>query len=266
MPYRKHSPAKKAEAIALATVIGAEAAGERLGIYRGTIRRWMEAAGKAPADAIARTDWETLEQLALSKTIERVASGKASARETAIVAGIANRNKRKPDAEPKDPNAWMSPADRERYGPHDPDLSHLSDAELEDLIHEVTLELTRADMRSALEELYRFAFAENGEELVEWVRQLPDDDIVEICGRIRERIPDDVMQQAIEDRRRAAEEGPRLRRIEAWTAQLQRYEPGSMTYRHLMDLIVRDGGTVPKDPEVEALLEAAEAFLAESAA
>src|SRR3954447_21012456 len=97
MPYVRHPREQKAEAIALGVVMGAEAAAEQLGyVDVRTLRRWMEAAGKAPADVVEAADWESLLDLALAKTVAAVASGRLSPTTVATIAGIAARNARKP--------------------------------------------------------------------------------------------------------------------------------------------------------------------------
>jgi hypothetical protein len=83
-----------AEAVALAAIVGAETAGKRLSIQPRTIRGWAERAGKAPADAIARTDWAALAEAARARVAAELASGKLSAVQVATIAGIAERNLR----------------------------------------------------------------------------------------------------------------------------------------------------------------------------
>lgn len=124
VPRVAYSGAQKAEAVALATVAGAEAASRQLGITVGAIRRWCELAGKTPRDAIAEADWVSLGQLARSQVAARLASGKESARNAAIIAGIADRNSREaplpePESDPE-AQAWtdtFTSALEARYGP-----------------------------------------------------------------------------------------------------------------------------------------------------
>src|SRR5690242_6203278 len=99
---RAVTPAQKAEAIALATVIGAEAAAKQLGWYPRSVRKWTVAAGRAPADKITSSDWQALGDLARSQVASKLASGKMSAREAAIIAGIASRNIRDTPPEPQE--------------------------------------------------------------------------------------------------------------------------------------------------------------------
>lgn len=67
MPF-KHRPEVRGEAIALARIVGSEAAGEKLGIPYRTIRRWMVDAGLAPEldlppDCAGRTSTSTARRL-----------------------------------------------------------------------------------------------------------------------------------------------------------------------------------------------------------
>lgn len=113
-----YSLAQKAEAIALATVIGAEAAAERLHIDPRTVRKWAARAGRAPADAITPTDWAQLGDLARAQVASDLASGKVRTRDAAVIAGIASRNVRDPKPEPEPPDEaeqlvdlWLSEVD-----------------------------------------------------------------------------------------------------------------------------------------------------------
>lgn len=260
MPYRKHSPTKKAEAIALATVIGAEAAGNQLGIDRNTIRRWMEAAGKAPADAIARTDWEALGQLALARTMDRIASGKASAVETATVAGIAERNKRKPEPEPVE------------KGPGG-EFSHLSDAELARAIFDTELIVREPKLRAAFEEL--LSGGPNGPRMVEMSRQLSIQELADIAAEAYALLSADE-QQLVQEAVQAARERVEADRVAAQNAasiarleDMYRNSRESTSRAAIAASIANLGGTPPTpelDEETQALLAAAEAFLRESAA
>lgn len=96
MPRVTYSPERKAEAVALAAVVGAEVAGQQLGIDHRTIRRWAEAAGSSVADTIDAPSWERLGALALARAEAMVATGKLTAIQLATMAGIAKRNAERP--------------------------------------------------------------------------------------------------------------------------------------------------------------------------
>ena len=102
MSSRAFTVKQKSEAIALATIIGAEAAGQQLGILPRTIRGWADRAGKAPADAINHTDWRSLGEAARSVVAANLAGGFVRAKDAAVIAAIATRNEAKPEpvAEP----------------------------------------------------------------------------------------------------------------------------------------------------------------------
>ena len=70
MPYRKYSPTERAEAVALAALVGAETASEQLGMDSRAIRRWSEAAGKKPADTITAPSWERVMETALARAVD----------------------------------------------------------------------------------------------------------------------------------------------------------------------------------------------------
>ena len=84
--------AQKHEAVALAVVVGAEAAADQLGIDVRSVRKWAEAAGHRPELEV--DDWQALHDLAVARTTAAVASGKLPARTVAVIAGIAARNLR----------------------------------------------------------------------------------------------------------------------------------------------------------------------------
>lgn len=91
MPYVKHDLAFRAEAVALAAVIGLSAAAERLGIEERTLKSWMLKAGKDPADVIAPASWERLAGLALTKAERVIAEGKLSAAQLINAASMAEQ-------------------------------------------------------------------------------------------------------------------------------------------------------------------------------
>ena len=106
---KAYSPQRKSEVIALARVQGIEATARQTGIDKRAIRGWCERAGVVPADALGTVaDWASLGELARSQVAERLASGKVHPRDAAIIAGIADRNTRKPEPQPEpegDPEA-----------------------------------------------------------------------------------------------------------------------------------------------------------------
>src|SRR6188472_3971409 len=89
---RKHSPELRAEAIALARVMGAEAAGKQLGIDHRRIVVWAQETGQPLGLELPASTWEILRDLAVTKTTSLIASGKANAVTVATIAGIAQRN------------------------------------------------------------------------------------------------------------------------------------------------------------------------------
>lgn len=117
MPFVKYSMAQKAEAVALAAVLGLSAASDQLGIPEDSIASWARRAGKDPADRIEPASWERLADLALTKAERMVAEGKMSAAQLANLAGMAEQ---KAAARPKvetteDPDADLLAAIRARY-------------------------------------------------------------------------------------------------------------------------------------------------------
>jgi hypothetical protein len=75
VPRITYRSAQKREAVALAVLIGAELAGQELGIDPRTVRIWTQAAGKSPADVIEAPSWERLGALAMARAERLVASG-----------------------------------------------------------------------------------------------------------------------------------------------------------------------------------------------
>jgi hypothetical protein len=100
---------QKAEAVALAVVVGVEHAADQLRIDRRTVRGWLEQAGKAPELAAPATGWEQLLALAQAKVAAALASGKVTPIQAATIAGISARNIR--DRPPDEP----APTDVERH-------------------------------------------------------------------------------------------------------------------------------------------------------
>ena len=93
-----YTKAQMAEAVALAKIIGAEAAATQLGIGNWrTVRRWMVKAGNDMDEHLATPDeWKKIGDLAKARGMAWLASGKASGPQLLIAAGIAERNTRAP--------------------------------------------------------------------------------------------------------------------------------------------------------------------------
>lgn len=89
-----YSPAQKIEAVALARVVGAEAAADEMALDPRTVRKWQAEAGVPPSLDVEGGTWQALHDLAVAKTTSAVASGKLPVRTVAIIAGIAARNLR----------------------------------------------------------------------------------------------------------------------------------------------------------------------------
>lgn len=129
MPKVAYSTAQKAEAVALATVIGSEAAGQQLGITPRAIRGWAERAGKTPADSVSTSSWQSLLDLAMARVGSALAGGTVRPKDAAVIAGIAARNIREPKPEePRTPeqdayDAFVAELEA-RYP--DPDQEHLA--------------------------------------------------------------------------------------------------------------------------------------------
>jgi hypothetical protein len=239
VPRVAYSGAQKAEAIALATVVGAEAASRQLRITVGAIRRWCELAGKVPRDAIGSTDWQALGDLARSQVAARLAAGKVSAREAAIVAGIADRNSREaplPES-PPDPEAqaWtdgLTSALEARYGAP-------SDDALDMLILDTMRWLRDADSQTPMLELGP----------AELVASLP---------------PDWAAWHAERKAVHAAEQEAALARIARSRPAWESFFRGEITEEQRTAWIAE--GINPLSESDAALVAAAEAFLREHAA
>jgi len=122
---------QKAEAVALAAIVGADQAGKTLGIQSRSIRRWGLLASTAPADALPAHDWKTLGALARARVAHDLASGKMTTVASATVAAIAQRNEiaaPPPAPPPTRVEQWgdeVEAALDEKYGP-DGDLALLA--------------------------------------------------------------------------------------------------------------------------------------------
>lgn len=102
MPFRKWSDAQKAEAVALASVMGADSAADQLGMTADRIRQWAKQAGVDPADTIDAADWADVERVALARTMAMIVDPRAKPSQVATVAAIAKRNADKPRPEAVD--------------------------------------------------------------------------------------------------------------------------------------------------------------------
>lgn len=101
---RKVTATQRAEVVALADVVGIEAAAEAKGWDARTVRSWWLASGRRPE--IEPDAWEKLHNLSMASTMAAVASGTLPVRTVAVIAGIAARNLRmgraaRPEAEPE---------------------------------------------------------------------------------------------------------------------------------------------------------------------
>lgn len=103
MPGKPYPPAKRAEAVALARVMGADAAAAELGMPDARpIRRWLAEAGDAPELQADPGTWRALLDVAMARTMAAVTSGRVSAATVATIAGIAARNVSR-DPKPPEP-------------------------------------------------------------------------------------------------------------------------------------------------------------------
>ncbi|MDQ3128896.1 MAG: hypothetical protein M3Q66_10670 [Chloroflexota bacterium] len=108
-----YSLAAKQEAVALARVMGIEAAAQQLNIDRRTVRGWSEKAGVVPELKGTASAWQRAFDLAQAKVERFLASGKVSPVQAATIMGIADRNMRlghDPLDALEDPDAERIPA------------------------------------------------------------------------------------------------------------------------------------------------------------
>jgi hypothetical protein len=97
-PMRKaYTLQQKAEAIALAAIVGSEAAAEQLGMDPRSVRKWASQAGRAPELSAKPDQWSRLHDLAMARVTSDLASGRMKPRDVAVVAAIARRNLSKPE-------------------------------------------------------------------------------------------------------------------------------------------------------------------------
>lgn len=116
MPYRKHTAAQKAEAVALARHAGAEHASDVLGIDVRTIRNWLNAAGDPPELRGTPDGWSSLFDLARARVESYLTGPKVDPVKAATIQAIAQRNREKAANDPArdDEEAWQRAT--ERYG------------------------------------------------------------------------------------------------------------------------------------------------------
>ena len=87
MPF-VYSEARKAEAVALADVMGADEAGKRLGIDPRTIRGWAQQLGRRPELDVPADELEPVYRLALARVTTEITEGKIRGPQLATVLGI----------------------------------------------------------------------------------------------------------------------------------------------------------------------------------
>jgi hypothetical protein len=76
MGAKAYSRQQMAEAVALGSIVGAEAASKQLGMGASATRRWMARAGKAHADAITSADWAQLGEMARAQVASDFLAGR----------------------------------------------------------------------------------------------------------------------------------------------------------------------------------------------
>jgi hypothetical protein len=119
-PYSRE---RKAQALALARIAGAEVASDRTHIPVQSIRRWMDAAGIQPGADLPEERLEALRDLAESTVTADLVAGRIHGVQAMTVAGIARRHIAKP-APPLDPEtAEQQEVDR-MLRELDPDETH----------------------------------------------------------------------------------------------------------------------------------------------
>jgi hypothetical protein len=89
---RPYSRERRAEALALARIAGAEIASERSGIPVQTIRRWMDAAGLQSGADLPLERLEALRDLAEATVTRDLVEGRIRGVQAMTVAGIARRH------------------------------------------------------------------------------------------------------------------------------------------------------------------------------
>lgn len=94
-PYSRE---RRAEALALARIAGAEVASDRTRIPVQTIRRWMDAAGVQPGTDLPQERLEALRDLAEASVTRDLVEGRIRGVQAMTVAGIARRHLEKAQA------------------------------------------------------------------------------------------------------------------------------------------------------------------------
>lgn len=89
---RKYPREVVTQAVALASIVGAEEAAKRMRLDPRTVRAWLGRAGKVPADSIAAAAWASLGALARAQVQADLPAGKVPAKTAAIIGAIADRN------------------------------------------------------------------------------------------------------------------------------------------------------------------------------
>jgi hypothetical protein len=97
-PYTRE---RRAEALALARIAGAEVASERTHVPVQTIRRWMDAAGIQPGTSLPQERLEALRDLAEASVTRDLVEGRIRGVQAMTVAGIARRHIGKPAPAPQ---------------------------------------------------------------------------------------------------------------------------------------------------------------------
>ena len=130
-PYSRE---RKAQAIALARIAGAEVASERTRIPVQTIRRWMDAAGVQPGAELPQERLEALRDLAEATVTADLVAGRIKGVQAMTAAGIARRHIAKPPAQPDAPTSAEQEVDR-MLRELDPDERHDLSLAMVALIH-----------------------------------------------------------------------------------------------------------------------------------
>lgn len=201
---------QKAEAVALATVVGAEAAADQLGMDVRTVRGWAAKAGKAPELAVQTSTWEKLLDLALARVGAALSSGKVRPKDAAVIAGIAQRNMRDPEPTPEPPteaDEWVGQlmaALEARYTEHEVDCI------LDVLIRDDMRAFDQVDEETGLTDLTDIP------SILAWVESIGDPEAwIEADRQARH----DAMEAQLAANRNAAETA-RLATLDAETARL----------------------------------------------
>jgi hypothetical protein len=103
---------RKAQALALARIAGAEVAFERTRIPVQTIRRWMDAAGVQPGADLPQERLDALRDLAEATVTADLVAGRIHGVQAMTVAGIARRHIAKPPPPPDPETAAQQDFDR----------------------------------------------------------------------------------------------------------------------------------------------------------